>query len=45
MPASFLDSVVGNDIGGLGVGESCYTHLLTPEAEVIDDTTGLPARR
>ncbi len=33
----FLDSVVGNDIAGLKVGESCYTHLLTPEAEVIDD--------
>ncbi len=36
--AAFLDSVCGNDIGGLGVGESCYTHFLTPEAEVIDDT-------
>jgi glycine hydroxymethyltransferase len=35
--ANFLDSVVGNDIGGLGVGESLYTHFLTPEAEVIDD--------
>jgi glycine hydroxymethyltransferase len=33
----FLDSVVGNDIGGLGVGESCYTHFLDPEANVIDD--------
>ncbi len=33
----FLDSVVSNDIGGLQIGESCYTHLLTPEAEVIDD--------
>ena len=33
----FLDSVVGNDIAGLKVGESCYTHLLTPDAEVIDD--------
>ena len=33
----FLDSVVGNDIGSLQIGESCYTHLLTPEAEVIDD--------
>ncbi len=36
--AAFLDSVCGNDIGGLDVGESCYTHFLTPEAEVIDDT-------
>ena len=35
--AVFLDSVVGNDIGGLGVGESCYTHFLDPEANVIDD--------
>ncbi len=35
--AVFLDSVVANDIGGLSVGESCYTHLLTPKAEVIDD--------
>jgi glycine hydroxymethyltransferase len=33
----FLDSVVGNDIGGLGVGESCYTHFLDPQANVIDD--------
>ncbi|HSF81010.1 MAG TPA: serine hydroxymethyltransferase [Anaerolineales bacterium] len=36
--ASFLDSVCGNDIGGLGIGESCYTHFLDPDAEVIDDT-------
>jgi len=35
--AVFLDSVVGNDIGGLKVGESCYTHLLDPDAHVIDD--------
>jgi glycine hydroxymethyltransferase len=33
----FLDSVVGNDIGGLEVGESCYTHFLDPGANVIDD--------
>ena len=33
----FLDCVVGNDASGLGVGESCYTHLLTPDANVIDD--------
>ena len=36
--AAFLDSVCANDIGGLGVGESCYTHFLDPDAEVIDDT-------
>jgi glycine hydroxymethyltransferase len=35
--ALFLDSVVGNDISGLDVGESCYTHLLDPDANVIDD--------
>jgi glycine hydroxymethyltransferase len=35
--AAFLDSVVGNDVGGLAVGESLYTHFLTPQAEVIDD--------
>jgi glycine hydroxymethyltransferase len=35
--AIFLDSVVGNDVGGLGVGESLYTHFLDPEAGVIDD--------
>ncbi len=33
----FLDSVCGNDISALAVGESCYTHLLTPDAAVIDD--------
>jgi glycine hydroxymethyltransferase len=26
----FLDSVCGNDIGALAVGESCYTHFLDP---------------
>ncbi|MCS6907695.1 MAG: serine hydroxymethyltransferase, partial [Anaerolineales bacterium] len=36
--AAFLDSVCGNDIGGLEVGESCYTHFLDPNANVIDDT-------
>ncbi len=36
--AAFLDSVCGNDIGGLGVGESLYTHFLDPDANVIDDT-------
>jgi glycine hydroxymethyltransferase len=36
--ASFLDSVCSNDIGGLAAGESCYTHFLDPDANVIDDT-------
>ncbi|MCC6260877.1 MAG: serine hydroxymethyltransferase [Anaerolineales bacterium] len=35
--ASFLDSVCGNDCGGLLPGESLYTHFLTPTAEVLDD--------
>jgi glycine hydroxymethyltransferase len=33
----FLDGVCGNDILALQVGESCYTHLLDPQAAVIDD--------
>jgi glycine hydroxymethyltransferase len=33
----FLDSVCGNDIGSLDVGESCYTHFLDHNANVIDD--------
>lgn len=36
--AAFLDSVCGNDISGLEIGESCYTHFLDPDANVIDDT-------
>ncbi len=36
--ATFLDSVCGNDIGTLAIGESCYTHFLDPDAHVIDDT-------
>jgi glycine hydroxymethyltransferase len=35
---TFLDSVCGNDIGALAIGESCYTHFLDPDANVIDDT-------
>jgi glycine hydroxymethyltransferase len=35
---AFLDSVCGNDIGSLEVGESLYTHFLDPDANVIDDT-------
>lgn len=34
----FLDCVCGNDISGLEVGESCYTHFLDPQSNVIDDT-------
>jgi len=36
--ASFLDSVCGNDIAALEVGESVYTQFLDPDARVIDDT-------
>jgi len=36
--AAFLDSVLGNDIAGMAVGESCYSHFLDPAANVIDDT-------
>lgn len=35
--SAFLDSVCGNDIAGLAVGESCYTHFLNPDANVLDD--------
>ncbi|HSQ17935.1 MAG TPA: glycine cleavage system aminomethyltransferase GcvT [Anaerolineales bacterium] len=35
--AAFLDSVVGNDASYLTIGESCYTHFLDPDANVIDD--------
>jgi glycine hydroxymethyltransferase len=35
--AVFLDCVCGNDIGGLGIGESLYTHFMDPDAHVIDD--------
>jgi glycine hydroxymethyltransferase len=34
---AFLDSVVANDVSYLTVGESCYTHFLDPDANVIDD--------
>ena len=36
--ASFLDSACGNDCGHLLPGESLYTHFLTPDANVVDDT-------
>ena len=35
--ALFLDTVCGNDIGNLEIGESLYTHFLLPDASVIDD--------
>jgi glycine hydroxymethyltransferase len=35
--ALFLDSVAGNDISGMSVGDSVYSHLLDPDANVIDD--------
>lgn len=35
--AIFLDTVCGNDINSLEVGQSLYTHFLTPKAAVIDD--------
>ncbi|HEX2981750.1 MAG TPA: serine hydroxymethyltransferase, partial [Anaerolineaceae bacterium] len=35
---AFLDSVCGNDIAALAVGESAYTHFLDPDSNVIDDT-------
>ena len=38
LASSFLDRVCGNDITALAVGESCYTHFLDPDANVIDDT-------
>ena len=34
---TFLDSVCANDIAALEIGESCYTHFLDPNANVIDD--------
>jgi glycine hydroxymethyltransferase len=36
--ASFLDSVCANSVGALRPGESLYSHLLDPDAKVIDDT-------
>jgi glycine hydroxymethyltransferase len=37
MVADFLDSVCGNDITGLPIGQSIYTHYLDPDGKVIDD--------
>jgi len=36
--AAFLDTICANDCGGLLPGESLYSHFLTPDADVIDDT-------
>jgi glycine hydroxymethyltransferase len=36
--ASFLDSACANSVGSLRPGESLYSHLLDPDANVIDDT-------
>jgi glycine hydroxymethyltransferase len=36
--ASFLDTICGNECGGLEPGESLYSQFLTPDADVIDDT-------
>jgi glycine hydroxymethyltransferase len=36
--ASFLDAIYTNAVGSLKPGESLYTHLLDPEANVIDDS-------
>lgn len=36
--ASFLDAVCGNDCGLMRPGNSVYTHFLTPDADVVDDT-------
>lgn len=33
----FLDSICANDISGLEIGQSCYSHFLDPHANVIDD--------
>lgn len=35
---AFLDSVVGNDISSLEIGESTYAHFLDPDGNVLDDT-------
>jgi len=37
LAVSFLDSVCANDISALAMGESCYTHFLDADANVIDD--------
>lgn len=34
---AFLDSVCGNDISALDVGQSLYTQFLDPDSNVIDD--------
>lgn len=34
---AFLDSVTANDISVLEIGDTCYTHFLDTDANVIDD--------
>lgn len=34
---AFMDCLVGNDVSGLEVGQSLYTHLLDPSGAVLDD--------
>ncbi len=35
--AEFLDATCANDVAALGIGNSLYTHLLDPDANLIDD--------
>ncbi|MEX2143714.1 MAG: glycine cleavage system aminomethyltransferase GcvT [Anaerolineales bacterium] len=35
--AAFLDSVCGNDVTSLPIGQSLYSHFMDPDANVIDD--------
>jgi len=35
---AFLDSVVGNEVASLEVGESLYSQFLLPDGSVLDDT-------
>ncbi len=33
----FLNSVVGNDVSAVRIGDTCYTHFLDPKGQIIDD--------
>ncbi|OGO10790.1 MAG: glycine cleavage system protein T [Chloroflexi bacterium RBG_13_68_17] len=35
---AFLDSVVGNDVASLAVGESLYSQFMLPDGSALDDT-------
>lgn len=35
---AFLDSVVGNDVSALDVGQSLYTQFFDPDGRILDDT-------